>query len=153
LFKVKADFDTIMDRDEEGVRSYVEFIGTLCRVEGHCNFDRTAVAKVIEHGSRLAEHQGKLSTKFSSIADVLREASYWAKEDGSSLVTGRHVEKALKEKHYRLSLIEDRVRELIKEGTIRVDTKGEVVGQINGLSVLSLGEYAFGRPSRITCSV
>ena len=153
LFKVKADFDTIMDRDEDGVRSYVEFIGTLCRVEGHCNFDRTAVAKVIEHGSRLAEHQDKLSTKFSSIADVLREASYWAKEDGSDVVTGRHVERALNEKHFRLSLIEDRVQELIREGTIRVETKGEAIGQINGLSVLSLGDHSFGRPSKITCSV
>src|SRR5690606_29440449 len=112
-----------------------------------------AVAKVIEHGARLAEHQDKLSTKFSSIADVLREASYWANEDGSSIVTSLHVERALSEKRYRLSLVEDRVREMIEEGTIHVDTKGEVVGQINGLSVLSLGEYAFGRPSRITCSV
>src|SRR5690606_31491452 len=99
------------------------------------------------------EHQEKLSTKFSSIADVLREASYWAKEERSPLVSSRHVERALKERRNRLNLVEERIREMIREGTIRVATRGEAVGQINGLSVLNFGEYAFGRPTRITCSV
>ena len=152
-FKVKAEFDTVMDRTPAGIDAYVRLVGMLCEHERLCNLDRTAVAKIIEHGSRLAEHQEKLSTKFSQVADVLREASYWASQEGSDRVSAAHVRRSLEERRRRHNLLEERLQELMREGTIRVETTGSVVGQVNGLSVISLGDYAFGRPSRITCTV
>ena len=108
------------------------------------------VAKVVEFGSRLAEHQNKLSSRFSDIADILREASYWASKSNSNIVSDGHVQKAIDERIFRTNRIEERLREMILEGTIIVDTAGEKVGQINGLAVLDLGDYSFGKPSRIT---
>ncbi len=113
-------------------------------------FDRTGVAKVVELSSRLAEHQNKLSARFSDIADILREASYWSSKAGGTIVSGVHVQRAIDEKVFRTNRIEERLREMILEGTIIVDTAGEKVGQINGLAVLDLGDYSFGKPSRIT---
>lgn len=150
LFKVKADFDNKMPRDRDDIIKYASFISTRCKEENLRHFDRTGVAKVVEYGARLAEHQDKLSAKFFNIADIVREADYWASKDRSPYVTGAHVEKALEEKIYRSNKIEEKIRELIDEGTIMVDTDGSVVGQVNGLSVIELGDYSFGRPSRIT---
>jgi lon-related putative ATP-dependent protease len=104
----------------------------------------------VEHGSRLAGHQEKLSSRFSDVADVIKEAHYWAKKEGSDLVRSGHVDRALKEKIYRANRIEERLREMVVEGTLIVDTEGEKVGQINGLAVLGMGDYQFGKPSRIT---
>lgn len=153
LFKVKADFDVSMSRSPEGVSAYVSFVGTLCENENLCNLERSAVAKIIEYGSRLAGHQERLSTKFSSIADVLREASYWAQQEGSPTVNAEHVVRAIDERRVRHNLLEERTHELIHEETLLVSTEGEAVGQVNGLTVLSTGDYSFGRPSRITCTV
>ena len=150
LFKVKADFDSRMDRTEENINKYASFVTTLCREEKLLPFDRAGVAKVVEFGSRLAEHQNKLSSRFSDIADILREASYWASKSNSNIVSDGHVYKAMDERIFRTNRIEERLREMILEGTIIVDTKGEKVGQINGLAVLDLGDYSFGKPSRIT---
>lgn len=150
LFKVKADFDSRMNRTDENVQKYASFVAALCREEKLLPFDRTGVAKVIEVSSRLAEHQNKLSARFNDIADILREASYWASKSGSNIVGGVHVQKAMDEKVFRTNRIEERLREMILEGTIIVDTAGEKVGQINGLAVLDLGDYSFGKPSRIT---
>ncbi len=150
LFKVKADFDSRMNRTDENVQKYATFVAALCREEKLLPFDRTGVAKVIEVSSRLAEHQGKLSARFNDIADILREASYWSSKSGSDIVGGEHVQKAIDEKVYRTNRIEERLREMILEGTIIVETAGEKVGQINGLAVLDLGDYSFGKPSRIT---
>jgi predicted ATP-dependent protease len=122
----------------------------LCREEKLLPFDRKGVAKVVELGSRLAEYQNKLSSGFSVIADVIREASYWATKANSNIVSDRHVQKAIDEKILRTNRIEERLREMILEGTIIVDITGERVGQINGLAVLDLGDYSFGKPSRIT---
>jgi lon-related putative ATP-dependent protease len=138
LFKIKADFENRMDRNEESLLKYAGFVRTKCEEKKLQPFERDAVAKVVEYGSRLAEHQGKLSAKFSEIADVLREADHWAKSENSKTVTSAHFEKALDEK------------EAIQEGTILLDTEGSKVGQINGLSVIDLGDYRFGIPSRIT---
>jgi len=150
LFKVKADFDSRMNRTDENTQKYASFIANTCREEKLLSFDRTGVAKVVEFSSRLAENQNKLSTKFNEIADVLREASYWASKANSAFVTDKHVQTAIDEKVYRISKIEDRLREIILDGTIIIETAGEKVGQINGLAVLDLGDYSFGKPSRIT---
>jgi lon-related putative ATP-dependent protease len=150
LFKVKADFDSRMDRTEGNINKYASFVTTLCREEKLLPFDRAGVAKVVEFGSRLAEHQNKLSSRFSDIADILREASYWASKSNNNIVSDGHVHKAMDERIFRTNRIEEHLREMILEGTIIVDTKGEKVGQINGLAVLDLGDYSFGKPSRIT---
>jgi len=150
LFKVKADFENRMDRNKENMSKYASFVKTKCDKIGLRPFDRNAVAKVVEYGSRLAEHQNKLSAKFIEIADLLREADYWAKRDKGKIVTVEYIEKALKEKEYRTNKVEKKILEAVKEGTILVDTHGAVVGQINGLSVLDLGDRSFGMPSRIT---
>jgi len=153
LFKVKADFDVQMDRNEENIQAYCSFICTLCNKENLLPFDRSGVAKVIDYGSRLAGDQEKLSTKFAEIADIIREASFWASKEGSSVVKAEHVQKAISEKVYRSSLLQERIREMIEKGTIIIDTEGEAVGQVNGLSVIDLGDFAFGKPTRITASI
>ncbi|RJQ44892.1 MAG: ATP-binding protein [Nitrospiraceae bacterium] len=150
LFKVKADYENRMDRNAETMLKYASFVKTKCDERGLMPFDRSAVAKVIEYGSRLADHQAKLSAKFSEIADILKEADYWAREKKGSAVTAADVEKALEEKTYRSNKVEQKILEATREGTLLIDTEGAVAGQINGLSVLDLGDYSFGMPSRIT---
>ncbi|MEJ2696094.1 MAG: ATP-binding protein [Candidatus Sulfobium sp.] len=150
LFKVKADFDNRMEKNEGAMQKYAAFVASTCKQEKFLPFDRSGVAKIVEHGSRLAGHQEKLSSRFSDVADVIKEAHYWAKKEGSDLVRSGHVDRALKEKIYRANRIEERLREMVVEGTLIVDTEGEKVGQINGLAVLGMGDYQFGKPSRIT---
>ena len=150
FFKVKSDFDSRMPRNGENVEKYATFIAARCKEEGLKPFDRTGVAKIVEYGARLADDKEKLTAQFSEIADMIREASYWAGVEKNKFVAGEHVEKAISEKIFRNSRIEDRMRELITEGTLLIDTDGAVAGQVNGIAVLSLGDYAFGKPSRIT---
>jgi len=150
LFKVKADYENRMDRNTENMLRYAGFVKTKCDERGLMPFDKNAIAKVVEYGSRLAEHQQKLSAKFSEIADILRESDYWARYNKNSVVTAQDIEKALEEKTYRSNKVEQKILEATKEGTILIDTEGAVIGQINGLSVLDLGDYSFGMPSRIT---
>jgi len=150
IFKIKADFDSVMDRKDQTLLQYASFIRKICRDETLLPFDRTAVAAVIEYGVRLASRQKKLSTEFHRISDILREASYWAKKDKSERVTEKHVDQAIAEKIYRKKMIEDKIQEMIDEGMIMIDSDGAKVGQVNGLSVYDMGEYAFGKPSRIT---
>ncbi len=150
LFKVKADFDYRMERTRENTIKYASFIRTICLEKGLEPFNHDAVAKVIEYSSRLAEHQEKLSARFSEVSDLLREADYWAKRDNSKIVSGEHVEKALDEKIFRVNKVEKKIQDAINEGTILVTTEGSAGGQVNGLSVLDLGDYRFGIPSRIT---
>ena len=115
--------------------------------------DREGVSKLVEHSSRLAEDQNKLSTRFAEISNVIREAGYFARQDGAASITAGHVKKAIDEKMHRSDLIRDKIVEMIQRGTIAIDTEGVEVGQINGLAVLSLGDFSFGRPGRITVSV
>ncbi len=150
LFKVKADFDNVMPRDENNVLKYAHFVATRCKSEGLLPFDRSGVASAVEYGCRLAGDQEKLSTRFNDVKNVVVEASYWAGVEGRKVVTASHVERALKEMTYRVSKIEDKLREYITEDTIMVDTEGKTVGQVNGIAVLDPGDYAFGKPSRIT---
>jgi len=153
FFKVKAEFDNRIDRTPEIMRDYALFVATHCRSEKLTHFDRSGLARLLEYTSRMVEHQEKLSSQFMEIADFIREAGFWAKKDGHALVNGDDVQRAAKEKLYRINRIEERLQELYDDGTIMVDTDGEVVGQINGLSVISLGDHTFGRPSRITARV
>jgi len=150
LFKIKADYENRMDRNSENTIKYASFVRTKCGERDLLPFDRDAVARVIEYGSRLAEHQGKLSAKFSEVADILREADYWSRLNNNKVVTAVDIEKAFDEKIYRSNKVEKKILEATKEGTILIATKGSVVGQVNGLSVLDLGDYRFGMPSRIT---
>jgi lon-related putative ATP-dependent protease len=153
LFKVKAEFDTSMDRTDESVKKYAAYICTISEKFRLKHLDKSAVARVIEYGSRLADDQAKLSTRFSLVADVIREASFYATGEGVELITGKHVLKAIEEKRYRSSMIQEKIQEYIEKGVFLIDTDGEKVGQVNGLSVIGLGDIAFGRPSRVTASI
>ena len=150
LFKVKADFDSRMERTEENAQNYAFFIASCQKSENLLAVDRGGVAKMVEFGSRLADHQDKLSTRFSSIADLTREAHYWAKKEGSSFIRAEHVTQAITERVSRANRIEERLREATLEDVLIVQTTGSKVGQINGLAVLDQGDYSFGKPSRIT---
>lgn len=150
LFKVKAEFDTKMPRNEENIKKYTQFVSLCQKEEGLLPFHKSAIAKIVEYGSRIAEHQDKLSTQFSNIADIVRESHFWAKKDAKDTVYAEHVKKALEQKVYRSASIEEKLRELILEDVLIVETSGKKVGQINGLAVIDLGDYIFGKPSRIT---
>jgi lon-related putative ATP-dependent protease len=150
LFKVKADFDNRMARTKENMGKYALFIAGCQKEENLTPFDQSGMAKIIEYGSRLAGHQEKLSTQFSYIADLIRESHYWAKKMSSAFVRAEHVVKAIDEKILRVNRIEERIREATIEDTLIVNTSGEKIGQVNGLAVLSMGDYAFGKPSRIS---
>jgi lon-related putative ATP-dependent protease len=150
LFKVKADFGADFDRTPDTCHHYAQFVAARCNEEGLLPFQQEAVGRIVEYGSRLADHQKKLSTRFGEIADLVREASYWAKKQGHKQTTAADVQMAVDQAVYRSNRAEEQIQELIDEGSIRVDVEGTVVGQVNGLSVLALGEYSFGKPSRIT---
>ncbi|GJM16472.1 MAG: ATP-dependent protease [Thermodesulfobacteriota bacterium] len=152
LFKVKADFDYIVNRNDSTLSQYSCFIKSVCDMDGLNKFDRSGVETVIEYSSRLAGDQNKLSVQFGSITKILKEANYWARIDNNSKsIKRQHVEKAIDEKIYRSNMIEEKIQEMIAKGSILVDTEGLVVGQINGLAVYNIGDYAFGKPSRLTC--
>lgn len=153
LFKVKAEFDTRMDCTEENIRDYAAFVCTVCEEEKLKHLDSSALARIVEHGSRLAEDQEKLSTRFGEIADIIREASFYASQEETPYVSVGHVRKAIEEKFYRSNLLQERIVEMMKRGTLMIDVTGEAVGQVNGLSATSLGDISFGRPNRITASI
>ncbi len=153
LFKVKAEFDISMDRTPEHTREYAGFATMLCNTENLKHLDASALERLVEHGSRLADDQEKLSTRFSEIADVLREANYYTELDGGELISVQHIRKAIEERYYRSNLIQERLQEMIERGVIKIDISGKKVGQINGLSVLGLGDISFGQPNRITVSL
>jgi lon-related putative ATP-dependent protease len=153
LFKVSADFDEQMDRDEEGQLHYARLIKTIASREGLKPFDRTGVARVIEHASRLVGDAHKLTVHMESLADVLREADYWAKESGNGVVGAADVQRAIDAHTYRSDRLRERVQEQILRDNVLIETDGAQVGQVNGLSVSELGGFRFGRPSRITARV
>jgi lon-related putative ATP-dependent protease len=153
LFKVEVDFEDEMDRSPENNLLYARLVATLARKEGLRHFDRTAVARTIEHSARLIGDAEKLSTRMQSIANLLREADYWAGQAGNEVVSAAAVQRAIDAQVQRADRMRGRMQEEIERGTILIDTQGEKVGQINGLSVLMLGNFAFGRPSRITARI
>lgn len=153
LFKVAADFDEQMGRDSENQTLYARLLASIIRSNDMKPFDRAAVARVIEHSARLAGDSEKLTTQVRDVADLLREADYWAGQTGHEVVQASDVQRAIDAQIYRSDRLRERVQEEIRRGTILIDTEGARVGQINGLSVIQLGSFAFGRPSRITARV
>lgn len=150
LFKVKVDFDTEMPRTQENLRKYASFVSTVCSEGNLKHFDWSGLGKLAEYGSCLAGHQDKLSTRFNEVIEIVYEAAALAQIEGSSFVESSHVQKAIKERRYRSSRIEEKIQELIINNSIMIDTQGCVVGQVNGLAVSEFGGYVFGRPVRIT---
>ncbi|HEY4689956.1 MAG TPA: ATP-binding protein [Anaerolineae bacterium] len=150
LFKVKADFAPDMDRAPDTEQAYALFIRARCEEEGLRPFDPGAVAKIVEFGSWLAEDQTRLSARFGEVANVIREASYWAGKAGRDAISAADVRKAIDEERARSNQVEEQMRRMILEQTIHVATDGAVVGQINGLSVRTIGDHSFGAPSRIS---
>jgi len=153
LFKVGADFEEDMAATPENLPLYARLIGTLAKSDNLRPFDRGAVARVIEHCARLAGDAEKLSTHVLSVGDLLREADYWARTHQRETVTAADVESAVAAQIRRASRVHERINEEIRRGTVLIDTAGAVTGQVNGLSVIQLGQYAFGRPTRITARV
>jgi len=150
IFKIKADFDSVMNKDNDKIQQYASFIRKICDEDKLRPLDKAGIAAVVEHGVRITGRQKKLSTRFHLIADLLKESNYWAEKDGSDVITEKHVDQAIERRNYRVNLIEEKIQEMIDDGTILIDSDGAVVGQVNGLSVYNLGDYMFGKPSRIT---
>jgi lon-related putative ATP-dependent protease len=153
LFKVAVDFDDRVERNVHNTALMARLIATSARRERLLPFDRTAIARVIEHASRVVEDSQKLSTHMRSINDLLVEADHFAKQAGVAIVTADHVQQAIDAQIRRMDRIPNRMREEVVRGTYRVETSGSAIGQMNGLSVISLGVFAFGRASRITARV
>jgi lon-related putative ATP-dependent protease len=150
IFKVRADYESSMDNTDDSVMEVARFVrGEVDRNELK-PFDASGVAAVLEESVRWAGRQEKLSTSFPALGDLLGEADYFAGQAGAKTVTGDHVREAIEAKVYRSNQVEERLQEMIDRGSLFVDTDGEVAGQVNGLAVYSLGDYMFGKPSRIT---
>lgn len=152
LFKVKADFDEEMERTDENILKLSSFISGFCNKENTLHFDRSGVAKVVDYASWLVEDQNKLTTRFNDIVEILCEACMWAEIDGAKFVKAKHVQQAISEKSARCDRLDKKILEMLGDGTIMVDTDGRKVGQINGLTVMDMGDYSFGKPARITAS-
>ena len=150
LFKVEVDFEEDMERRADSSHAYARLIATLARKHELKNLDATAVARVIDHSARLAGDSHKLTARMGLITDVLREADYWAAATGRKVISAADVQRALEARIERGDRIRQRSHEHIQQGTVLIDTAGALVGQINGLAVLSIGSTSFGKPSRIT---
>ncbi|MBP6218278.1 MAG: AAA family ATPase [Oligoflexales bacterium] len=153
IFKIKANFDYQMSKNKTNVKSYVSFIASRCHKEKLLHFDRSGVTAVIEYGSRRVEDQGKLTSQFSEIKDLIIEADFIAREEGESSIARKHVEKAVEEKIQRRDLLERYLMEIVVKQDIIVSLSGAKVGIVNGLSVYSMSDYSFGKISRLTCTV
>jgi ATP-dependent Lon protease len=153
MFKVKADFDYEINRTDHNIQEYAKVIKKLIKEENLLEFDKSAIAYLMEISAIFAGRQDKLSTRFSRIADVMREASFWAKDDGQKIVNDYHVQKAYRMAKDRHGMLESKITEMYKDNLILIDTQGERVGQINGLAVYDADFYSFGRPTRITATV
>ena len=152
VFKVRADFDTVMDKTEQNIMQFAKFIKMATDEEGLRPLDRSAVAALVEQAVRMAGRQEKISTCFPAVTDLIREADYWADQAQEDIIKDAHIDRAVESKIFRSNRMEQRLQEMIDRGTVMIDTDGEVIGQVNGLAVYSLGDYSFGKPSRITAS-
>ena len=153
LFKVKAHLDTQVDRDELHLNQFLRAVRTFIEKENIRDMDATGAARLIEFSAEIAGSKEKLSLKIEEVADLLKEADFWALSSGSDLISASHIQKAIDERKYRNSLYEDHLKELLRKDIIKVATSGKVVGQVNGLAVYNLGDYMFGKPSRITANI
>jgi lon-related putative ATP-dependent protease len=150
IFKVRADFDTEVKYSPATVKKYYQFISRVVHEEELLHFNQSAIGAVVEYGYRIADHKNRLSIRFGEIVKIIREASFWAKKKRKKIVSAENVYHAIEMHIARHDLIEEKIQDSIIENTINVDVKGFIVGQVNGLAVYDLGDYAFGKPSRIT---
>jgi ATP-dependent Lon protease len=153
IFKIRADFSPVMPLDEEHHKAYACWVADLCNEENLPHFDPSAIDRLVQFGARQAGDREKVLASRSAIADLAREAAFWARKEDGQLVSQRHVDEALRSRTFRSNRIEEDIREMISNGTILVDLQGMKMGQVNGLSVMEIGGYSFGRPSRVTASV
>lgn len=153
MFKIKADFDYEIKRSDKVLMEYARVIKKLIKEEKLKEFDKSAIAYLMEIAAMFAGQKNKLTTRFSKIADLAREANFWATDDGFDIVTAEHIKKAYKNAVNRHGMLESKISEMYEDGTFLMDTTGERVGQINGLAVYEADFYAFGRPTRITATV
>lgn len=152
LFKVAADFDDTVDRDGDGTAVYARLIGGVARRDGLRPLDRSAVVRVIDHSARRAEDAEKLSAHLRSLVDLLKEADYWAGCGGRQVITAADIQTAIDQQIYRRDRVRERMYEAIERGTVFIDTAGGMIGQVNGLSVIGVGDFNFGQPTRITAT-
>ena len=153
IFKVKAEFDTVMKATPDNIHEYATFIRKITGTESLRPFDRSGASSIVEWGMREAGRGGRLSSQFTQIADVIREASWWATQHGAAMVSAAHVDEALAARRDRVSLSREKMFEAIADGSLLLDVTGARVGQINGLVVYEMGDHEFGVPSRITASL
>jgi ATP-dependent Lon protease len=150
IFKIKAEFDSVIPRDGSAVEQYTRFVCKLCNDEGLPPFHRSAVASLVEEAVRATGRSDKITTRFSEIADLIREAAYWARQDSATVVQEAHVDRAVVARRRRVDLIEEKAREMFTDGTVVLRTEGEEVGVVNGLSIFDAGDHVFGQPARIS---
>ena len=144
------EFEETAPINEENVNKLARFVHTFCEQEGLLQLDKSAMARIVEYASRLAGEKGKLSTRFTEIAQVVGEACTWAKLGKSKIVTEEYIDKALNERIDRIKKYDEKYIEMIKENTLLINTKGSLVGELNGLTVMTIGDYTFGKPAKIT---
>ena len=152
LFKIHADFDTQMESNTDNIQKMAGFISSTVTSKNLKHFDRSAVVKMVEYSCRLAGSQKKLTTRFSEVVKILCEADIWATMDESEIVSAKHVKQAIQEKNYRCNKYEEHLQEMFADGKLMIETEGRKIGQVNGLAVMSVGEYMFGKPSKITAN-
>ncbi len=153
IFKIKAEFDYEIKRSDDALMEYAKIIKKLVTQEKMLEFDKSAIGKIVEYGARYAGNQTKLTTRFAYIADLAREANFWAKDVGEKIVTSIHIQRAYDSAIERHAMYDTKMKEMIDQKTILIDTEGSRVGQINGLAVYGGTYYSFGKPTRITASV
>jgi lon-related putative ATP-dependent protease len=153
LFKVKAHLDDRMDRKEETSLQLARMIGNFCREQSIAHFDRTGVARLLEFSMERTEDREKLSLELGDLGDLMREADYFARVEGAQFIGSTHVEEAIRKRIFRSNLVEERIKELVKDDILWIETDRHLVGQINGLSILMTGDHEFGKPNRITATV
>ena len=152
LFKVKVEFEEDAPKTDDNIQKLAQFVGNYCKNTEILDLDKEAMAKIVEFASRLADDRDKISTKFNEISQIVAEASTWAKMDKKKLITKDYVQKALDQRIERIKKYDSRYIEMIKENTLLISTEGFEVGQINGLTIMTIGEYSFGKPSKITAN-
>ena len=152
LFKIKVEFEDDAPKTPENIQKLANFVRNFCIQEELIDLDKEAVAKVVEYASKIAGDKEKISTHFNSINEVVGEAATWAKLDKAKIVTKEYVEKALEERIERLKKYDTKYLQMVKEQALLIDTEGYKKGQINGLTVITIGDYSFGKPAKITAN-
>lgn len=152
LFKIKVEFADDAPLNDENIRDLARFVHGYCEDDDLPHLDKFAVARLVEYSTRLSTSQNRMSTRFGELAQVIAEAATWAKLSKAKVVTKEFIDKALEERKNRLKKYDEKYTKMIEEGTLLIDTEGEKIGQINGLTVMTIGDYSFGKPVRITAN-